>query len=418
MIMRSLMLTASLLTICGCNGYREVPLQDHVRDIQQIQLNTVTATKEAFNGTINEQSAIRLALSFNPEIRTPIIRDRGWGENEVQLRGIVRPELDVSTDEATINFTTDVLSLYNLLSPTERHAWREMRKAERKQAYADQKGAVIRLTRDVRLSFLELARLLKKSETLDKEVAYLSNYAAVKKLDKSDAIILSLAITESKQKIEKNDLEIKNAKITITRLLGIEPTENIKFDVSQTLSVTIMPEIKTIIEMSNSAKENNWQLVSLYSRYIRKEYELRQAYLRRWGSVSIGPSVTYTKEDDSVSTGISVRVRIPWPSHSDDRIADTIDDRSLEGARYTAALHDLQADITKQYMEMQAKWNSLKNPKVSVDWLETNVADEMNNFTVHEYINVISKVLNQELFQIDEVSKYKMSGIILDSLLK
>lgn len=418
MTVRCLLLVGTLITLCGCNGYREVPLHRHVIEVEKTQVDAVGQTKIDFNGVINESNAIRLALAFNPEIRTPIIRDRGWGNAEVQLRGIVRPELDVSTEEATINFTTDVLSLYNLLSTEERHAWREMRKAERTQAYADQKGAIIRLTRDVRLSFLELARLQRKSLTFNKELAYLSNYAATKKIDKAGGIILSLVITEAKQKAEQNDIEIENARISITRLLGLEPNDKIVFDVSDALSVTVMPEIQTIMVMSQAAKENNWQLISLYSQYIRKEYELRQAYLRRWGSVSIGPSVTYNKEDDSVSTGFSVRVKIPWPSHSDDYISDTIDDRSLQGARYTAALHDLQADITKQYNEMQSKWKSIKNPRVSVEWLETVVAEESDNFTVHEYVNVITKVFSQELHQIDEISKYKMSGIILDSLLK
>ncbi len=416
--MRCLLLTTAMLTLCGCNGYREIPLQNHVVEVEKTQVESVTQTKEQFNGVITESNAIRLALSFNPEIRTPIIRDRGWGDKEVQLRGVVRPELDISKDAATINFTTDVLSLYNLFSSNERQAWEEVRKAEKTQAYADQKGAIIRLTRDVRLSFLELARLQKKSDTYNKEFTYLSNYASTKKIDTADGIILSLVITESKQKSEQNDLEIRNAHITIIRLLGLEPDDKIMFDVSESLNVTEMPEIKTIQDMSMAARQNNWQLISLYSQYLRKEYELRQAYLRRWGSVSVGPSVTYNKEDDSVSTGISVRVKIPWPSHSDDNIADTIDERSLQGARYTAALHDLQADITKQYNEMQSKWNSLKTPLISVEWLKTMVANETDNFTVHEYVNVITKVFNQELHQIDEISKYKMAGIILDSLLK
>lgn len=415
--MRYVLSFGILLALSGCNGYREVPLQEHVVDIGKSHTEAVTSAKVELNGVIDETTAIRLAASFNPELRIPIIRDRGWGEKEVQLRGIVRPELDVSQDDATLYLTTDVLSLYSLLSHGERVAWRAMRKAESDQAYADQHGAVIRLTRDVRLSFLELARLNRIYLSINKQLAYLSRYQFHGNLSKSDALILSLAITECKQKSEDNNFALRNAQLGITRLLGFSPNSEIMFDVNGVLDITRMPELRVVTEMSEIAERNNWQLIGLSSVYIRKEYELRMTYLRRWGSVSLGPSISYEKDSDDVSVGISVRVKIPWPSHSDDTIANTLDDRTLAGARYTAALHDLRTDITKQYNDMLVKWNSINNNK-SLDMLEIEIGGELGNFTVHEYVDIIGKLFNQEYRMVDEISKYKMSGIILDSLLK
>lgn len=165
-----------ILTLCSCNGYRPVSLPQHVVEIETTQLNVVDKIKTADNEKIDEDKAIKLALSFNPEIRTPIIRDRGWGDREVQLRGIVRPELDVSQDDAQVLFNVDVLILYNLLSSEERRAWREMRHSEREQIYAEQKGATILLTRDVRLSFLELALIQKKISIVERKLFDFTQY--------------------------------------------------------------------------------------------------------------------------------------------------------------------------------------------------------------------------------------------------
>jgi hypothetical protein len=417
MIMRCLFII-SIISISGCYGYKELPLREQVATVEKVQDIEIQTTKLLSNGTIDETNAIRLALAFNPDIRIPLIHDRGFGENEVQFRGVARPELQVTKDSSTVGLNVDMFSLYNLLSYTERQAWREMRRAERTQVFSEQSGAVIRLTRDVRLAFLELARLAKQDEILNNELLALLQYKIKieKKIDNVSAIALSLAEAELREKIDKVKGELTNAELVITSLVGTEPEKKLKFDTKDTLSVTIMPEIKTIREMSKSASENNWKLISLSSQYIRKEYDLRQAYLRCWGQISIGPSLTFIPGDTSV--GVSVRVRIPWPSHSEDNIKDTTDERALIAARYTDTLHDLQSDIMKQYNEMQVKWDSLKNPRISVNWLGNILDAERNNMDIHIYLDLQTRIFNQELHQLDEVAKYKMSGILLDSLLK
>ena len=418
MLIRCLLL-GSALTLTGCNGYREIPLHDHVGEIEKTHTKDIQSVKTAFNGTINEEQAVKLALSFNPDIRIPIINNRGWGDREVQLRGIARPDLDLSQEEATLSLKVDVLSLYNLLSPSERAAWRQMRIAERKQAFSEQTGAVVRLKRDVRLAFLEVARLTKYTGILSRELESLNVYKTnVKNISNVTDVVFLLAESEVTEHIEENARELRNSILILTNLLGVDPDKELEFDLTDAFNITIMPEIKTIREMSAEVKENNWKLISLYSQYIRKEYDLRQAYLRRWGSITVGPSVTYNKEEEQTSAGASVRVKIPWPSRGADIIQDTLDERAVIAARYTAALHDLQSDVMRQYNEMQAKWKSINNPKVSVEWLTIIMSKETESLDVSDYIEVMSKLFKQERFQIDEVSKYKMSGIILESLLK
>ncbi len=415
--MRCLFL-AGVIILTGCYGYRDLPLHEQVSTVEKSQEVEIQKTKALANGVIDETNAIRLALAFNPDIRIPLIHARGFGDNEVQFRGVARPELQITNDSATLGLNVDMFSLYNLLSYTERQAWREMRRAERTQVYSEQNGAVIRLTRDVRLAFLELARLSKQDEILANELLALLEYKikSEKKIDNASAIIFSLAEAELREKIDKVKGELTNARLVIISLVGMEPEKELKFDTNNTLNVTIMPEIKTIREMSKAASENNWQLISLSSQYIRKEYDLRQAYLRRWGQISIGPSVTFIPGDTSVAA--SVRVRIPWPSHSEDAIKDVTDERALLAARYTDTLHDLQSDIMKQYNEMQVKWDSLKNPRVSTNWLGNLLQDESEHMDAHTYLDAQSRIFNQALHQLDEVTKYKMSGILLDSLLK
>lgn len=417
MFMRCLFMT-SLIGISGCYGYRDLPLHEQVLEVEKSQVVEINKTKELANGIIDEANAIRLALAFNPDIRIPLIHERGFGDSEVQFRGVARPELQISRDSATLALNVDMFSLYNLLSYTERQAWKEMRKAERTQVYSDQIGAVIRLTREVRLSFLELARLKKQTEILENEVFVLLEYKSKveKKIDTATSIIFNLAEAELKEKIDKIKGELKNAQFVITALIGIEPENELKFNTVNTLSVTIMPEIRTIREMSKLATENNWQLISLSSQYIRKEYDLRQAYLKRFAQVSIGPSVTFIPGDTSV--GVAVRVRVPWPSNSEDTIKDVADERALVAARYTDVLHTLQSDIMRQYNEMQVKWNSLKNPRISTSWLGNLLIDEVEKLDIHTYLDTQTRIFNQDLYQLDEVAKYKMAGIILDSLLK
>lgn len=417
MFMRCLFII-SIVGISGCYGYREIPLHEQVTTVENSQVAEIQKTKMMTNGPIDETNAIRLALAFNPDIRIPLIHERGWGDNEVQFRGVARPELQLTTESATVGLNVDILSLYGLLSYTERQAWREMRRAEKNQVYSEQSGAVIRLTRDVRLAFLELARLAKQAEILDNELLELHEYKSKmeKKIDTSTAIIFNLTEAELLENIDKVKGELTNAHLVIISLVGMEPEKELKFDTTNTLNVTIMPEIKTIREMSKSASENNWQLISLSSQYIRKEYELRQAYLRRWGQISVGPSVTFIPGDTSIAA--SVKVRIPWPSHSEDNIKDTTDERALIAARYTDTLHNLQTDIMKQYNEMHAKWDSLKNQRISVNWLGHILEGESEHMDIHVYLDAHTRIFKQELHQLDEIAKYKMSGILLDSLLK
>jgi len=408
--------------LVGCNGYRPLALTEQTAVIEQKQIAEIDTIELLTNGVIDEKSAVDLALRFNPDIRIPIIRNRGWGDNEVQFRGVARPELSVSKEDATMALNIDVLSLYNLLNSDERHVWREMRRAERTQAFAEQTGGVIRLTRDVHLAFLELARFTKQREILEHQLSTLHDYhkrfAAT--FDIGSGILYDLSESELKTKIANIILSIDNANLLIKRLIGIEPEHVVRFNTESCLNVTVMPEMKTVHAMSELASNNNWLLISLSSQYIRKEYELRQSYLRRWGNLSVGPSMTFTRDGNSaadVSAGVSVRLRIPWPSHSDDQIHDVSDERLLAAARYTEALHNLQSDIIRQYTEMLEKWKRIKNPTVSTEWLSLLLAGEAKSMTVHAYLDALGRIGVHEIQQVDDIARYKLANIILDSLL-
>ena len=118
-----------------------------------------------------------------------------------------------------------------------------------------------------------------------------------------------------------------------------------------------------------------------------------------------------------MSAGASVRLRIPWPSHSDDQIHDVSDERLLAAARYTEALHNLQSDIIRQYTEMLEKWKRIKNPTVSTEWLSLLLAGEAKSMTVHAYLDALGRIGVHEIQQVDDIARYKLANIILDSLL-
>jgi len=130
--------------------------------------------------------------------------------------------------------------------------------------------------------------------------------------------------------------------------------------------------------------------------------------------------MTYNRDGNSaadVSAGVSVRLRIPWPSHSDDQIHDVSDERLLAAARYTEALHNLQSDIIRQYTEMLEKWKRIKNPTVSTEWLSLLLAGEAKSMTVHAYLDALGRIGVHEIQQVDDIARYKLANIILDSLL-
>jgi hypothetical protein len=417
MLLKSLSLLVPFI-LCSCYGYQELPVREQTAIVDQKRDVELQAAKDRLHSNvIDEATAIQLAISFNPNIRIALVRERGWGEVDVQFREAVKPELHIDDDSSTIGLNVDMFSLYKLLSYSERKAWREERAAERSQA--EQKGAIIRLTRDVRLAFLDLARLNNQIEILNKKSEFVNNYKkkVAEKIDTVNDVLFKLVDAELNEKIYKLQEDKSRTKLALMRLVGLTDltSNDMLFNLNNVLAIdkNIMP-LDTLKEKTKSAKATNWLLASLEAKYTQKEYSLREAYLRKFGTLSVSPTVT--RNSDGVSYGASIHVRIPWPSRSADAIQDAKDERLYAAAQYTAAMHDLEVDIAKQYEVMLYKWHSINNPSISVEdsckALETELGDN-----IHAYLDIVSRLFDQQLHQIDEISHYKMSGIILDSLL-
>lgn len=419
MALRYWLIAICFVFLCSCNGYKRVPLAFQVGSIEESQIIELEKTEKEIEGIITEEEAIKLALKFNPDIRIPLVHERGWGDKEVQFRGVARPELDVGENFAAAILQIDVFNLYNLLSPTERRAWREMREAERTQAYAEQSRAVKNLKRNVRLAYLELARLREIESLLVDELTYTNDFISSRQnISESDRLLFSLTEASINHKIAINKKSISRAELSIVTLIGMDPDRKITIDATNSLQMENIPNLDTIQEMGIKIKDNNWELISLYSNYVRKEYELRNAYLKRWGSLTIGPSILYNRDEDSTEFGVSVRARIPWPSHMDDRIRDLQDERSLAAARYTAALHNIESEIVGNYKDMTAYLKSIQKPLVDVETSKLLLAKERDNISAHTYIDMSTLIFQQAMSQLDDIAKYKMSVIIIDSLVK
>jgi len=419
MLLKSLPLIAALFLSVGCYGYRELPLSEQITVVEKTRdVEFQAAKKLQPNGVINEAAAIQLALSFNPNIRIPLIHERGWGEADVQFREAIKPELRVDDESGTLGLNVDMFGLFKLLSHTERVAWRNERAAERLQATSEQKGALIKLKRDVKLSFLNLGKVSSQLVVLKKQMEYVKNYKLkmAKKIDTVNEVLFNLHETELQEKIRLLDEEMSRTNLVLLRLIGANDltSKEIHFDFRNVLAISNdMPTLDAIRNKIISAKATNWLLTSLSANYVQKEYVLREAYLRRFGTFSIGPSVT--KNPDGFSYGMSFHVRVPWPSKSDDAIQDATDERLYAAAKYTAAMHDLEADVAKQYDVMQHKWENIKN-HLAIEEICQSLESETGD-NIHSYLDIVNRLFQQSNKQIDDISHFKMSEIILESLL-
>jgi outer membrane protein TolC len=319
----------------------------------------------------------------------------------------------VTNNSATLAFQVDALSLYNLLVPEERAAWNNYRQAQRNQAEADSHQEEVSTELNVRIAFLEVARLRAQMPILMKEAEHLASYYPLAAHTPLNDILFSITIKELNEHRETLQGQLAQAQDTLVRLIGKKPEDKLEYDFSKALLPTV-PNISTK-EMLSLAKDHSWLLKSLSASFTEVQYSVREAYANKWGKLALGPAFTVSPGNSFV--GLSFRMSIPWPSNAADDIKNSEDQRLKTEAQYYAAVHDVEAFVHQYYQQIVLKVSSLNSPHKSLEDACMELDKEALKAGPHIILDVSHRLFLQELYQIDEIAHYKMNEILLESLI-
>ena len=402
-------LLPSILLLSACNDYQQHEL---VREVP-IPIPSTAPIVLPPQPIITEDEAVKEAISWNPNIRIHIVRDQGYNDIDAQFRGVFHPYLQVTNNSATLAFQVDALSLYNLLVPEERAAWNNYRQAQRNQAEADSHQEEVSTELNVRIAFLEVARLRAQMPILMKEAELLASYYPLAAHTPLNDILFSITIKELNEHRETLQGQLAQAQDTLVRLIGKKPEDKLEYDFSKALLPTV-PNISTK-EMLSLAKDHSWLLKSLSASFTEVQYSVREAYANKWGKLALGPAFTVSPGNSFV--GLSFRMSIPWPSNAADDIKNSEDQRLKTEAQYYAAVHDVEAFVHQYYQQIVLKVSSLNSPHKSLEDACMELDKEALKAGPHIILDVSHRLFLQELYQIDEIAHYKMNEILLESLI-
>ena len=402
-------LLPSILLLSACNDYQQHEL---VREVP-IPIPSTAPIVLPPQPIITEDEAVKEAISWNPNIRIHIVRDQGYNDIDAQFRGVFHPYLQVTNNSATLAFQVDALSLYNLLVPEERAAWNNYRQAQRNQAEADSHQEEVSTELNVRIAFLEVARLRAQMPILMKEAEHLASYYPLAAHTPLNDILFSITIKELNEHRETLQGQLAQAQDTLVRLIGKKPEDKLEYDFSKALLPTV-PNISTK-EMLSLAKDHSWLLKSLSASFTEVQYSVREAYANKWGKLALGPAFTVSPGNSFV--GLSFRMSIPWPSNAADDIKNSEDQRLKTEAQYYAAVHDVEAFVHQYYQQIVLKVSSLNSPHKSLEDACMELDKEALKAGPHIILDVSHRLFLQELYQIDEIAHYKMNEILLESLI-
>ena len=394
--------------LSSCSDYQQGNLREQTSTIEYNQSCVLSNPEKLFTPiTITEDVACDLALRFNPSIRLQVVRNRGWSENEVELRGLLNPEIQINNTSASLILNVNVIGLYNILSSDERAAWNRMRQAEKNRSLADQNQLAIILVRNVRLSFLECARLKASIPILEAENGNLMRYAFQHKLEQDPLFLLTKA--ELNERIVKTENEISEALSLLIQFVGAKPSQSLSFNFSGVLDPSL-PSL-SLPELLTQAFSYSFTLKSLANRYEEQDYNVREAWKDRFGSLYVGPAINL--QPGASSIGLSIKARTLWPSIASDNIKEAEDLRDRIGAEYTQAKHKIEAEVSQLFHSMLTRYLSITtySPVLTIESI-----DEKKT-THYEYLEIMRRVNEQSLYHIDEIAHYKMNEIMLESLI-
>lgn len=358
-------LIAATLMLAGCTSYRPEPLTPAV-ELRTLQSRTPTTGLSGPLGTtepgrrvtgvvgdyhpedgLDEAELVMAALSFNPALRDKRYEVSRLGGFD--LLGMLRfkPELRVDLDRATVGLGTDTDTLYTLLVPSLRQAWRDDETARRDASRAEMLAAEAQVVVAVRRAHVAVLigeeRLAWSKRRVDHRRDLLDRLAQDPRATPLDRALATLA-WERALSDERGDAgRLADERRELNRTLGFDPGTVITLtDRGRPLTGTASVPL-AVDDLDRHLLGGRWELRALEAAYRRAEYTYSQAVMEQYPKLKLAPAVTYDREDGT-SFKFGASVRLPWPEDARERIADQATNRDRARAVYLEKLHDLRAE--------------------------------------------------------------------------
>jgi hypothetical protein len=433
------LLTATLV-LAGCTAYRPDPLSPSV-ELRTLQSRTPTTGLSGPQGTteptnrvsamvgeyhpedgLDEAELVMAALSFNPALREKRYEISRLGGFDVFGMLRFKPEMRVDIDRATLGLATDTDTLYTLLVPSLRQAWRDDEAARREASRAEMLAAEAQVVVNVRRAhvtvLIDEERLAWAHRRVTHRHGMLDRVAQDPRATPLDRALMTLAWERalSDERVESGRLA--DDRRELNRLLGFDPaTVLVLSEVGRPLLAARSTPLAAE-DLDRQLLGGRWELRALEAAYQRAEYTYSQAVIEQYPKLRLAPAITYDREDGT-ALKFGASLRLPWPEDARQRIADEATNRDRARAVYLEKLHDLRAEAhgaNARLSRALADLTALDQGRIASDAAlrEGSARQAAGELDLSRYLHLVEQCedLGRQWFGV--VQDYRFAAIDLD----
>lgn len=429
-------LIAAALALAGCTSYRAEPLKPSV-ELRTLQERTATTAVPVEGDAprvagvvgdyrpedgLDEAELVMAALSFNPALREK--RHEVAREGGFDLLGMVRfkPELRVDVDRVTVGLRTDTDTLYNLLVPSLRQAWREDESARRELSRATMLAAEAQVVVEVRRAHVSVLVGEERVRRAQQRVAHrrtvLEQVEGDPRGGPLDRALAGVAWQRALSNARHEAGGLADARRELNRIIGFDPAVEINLSqIGRPLLGTPSLEIQDA-DLDTQLLTGRWELRALEAAYKRAEYTYSQAVMAQYPKLKMAPAVTYDREDGT-SLKFGASLRLPWPGDASEKIEDQAVNRDRARAVYREKLHELRAAAHAANARLMRALEEMSHLERSRTLTSEALAEGATRHAAGElslapYLDLVERCEDFGQAWLDAAQNYRFAAIDLD----
>lgn len=426
-----LVLAAATLLV-GCTSYRPEPLRPTI-ELRTLQQRTPERALPASAQTelggqyrpedgLDEAELVIAALNFNPTLRDK--RNEMSHLGGFDLFGMVkfRPELQVNLDRATVGIAADSDTLYTLLVPSLRQAWRDDESARREQSRAEMLASEVQVVVEVRRAHVQVLagneRLAWAQQRVTHRHQLLDQAESDPRATPLDRAMASLAWERALRDVRHESGGLDAARRHLNEMIGFDPRQELRLSaIGQPLAAQPSGVVTDEL-LDQQLLAGRWELRALEANYRRAEYSYSQAVVGQYPRLRLMPAVSYEREEGT-SFKLGASLKLPWPEDAERKMEDARQERERARAQYLARLHQLRAEAYAANARLAAAIAELNALDHSRSVASTALAvgtnqREQGNLSLADYLPLVERCEEVARAWIDAALDYRLSRIDVD----
>lgn len=430
--MTSKLVLATAVLLAGCTSYRADPLRPSV-ELRTLQARTPEralppsvqedlGNRYRHEDGLDEAELVIAALNFNPELR-----DKRYGMSRLggfDLLGMVKfkPELQVNLDRATVGVATDSDTLYTLLIPSLRQAWRDDESARREQSRAEMLAAEVQVVVDVRRAHIGVLAGAERLAWAQRRVVHrrkmLDQVESDPRATPLDRAMASLAWERALGDVRHESSGLDGARRILNQTIGFDPRQELRLTAIGQPLASQPSGVVSDDELDQHLIAGRWELRALEASYRRAEYTYSQAVVGQYPKLRLAPAVSYDREEGT-SFKLGASVKVPWPEDAERKMEDAHQERERARAVYLARLHQLRAEAHAANARLAAAIADLTALERSRSVADAALAagtsrHEQGELSLSDYLPLVERCEDIARAWIEAARDYRLSRIDVD----